>query len=276
MNYYIVGKKINEGIIGNDGNGILSNYFELGWEYVVTHLYIKHLFNTNKLKPTDCIVTIKDRMFLYTGFWKNVISYEEFITTEKKGNVIDLCDISYDILPKIVGDKYEYFDDDLPVIKNVDYINVDHLPTDSEYCCLHLRYRDWAPFRNLDLSYWLKIIDKLTKKGLKIFIFGKSNENLCDNKNTFCVNLDEYASLLNNKNCSFLIGTVSGGSLTAQLFSHKNCVNNIIITDTQTETEILKTTDEFKAFHHIPEFNFSGTKINFIKLSELDNFIKNL
>jgi len=273
--YYIVGKKINEGIIGDDGWGDLSRYFELGWEYAVTHLHIKHMYNEGKLKPEDIIVTIKDRMFLYTGFWKNVISIDDFIKIPNKTNdVIDLCENAGNLLPRTKDGKYEYFYSDLDIIKNIDYKNIDHLPTKEKFCCLHLRYRDWANFRNLDISIWLRIIEKLKQKNKKIFIFGKTTNHLCDNDTIFYVDLDEYASLLHHNNCDFLIGTVSGGSLVGQIFSNKNCTNNIIITDNQTQIELNETNDNYKVFYHSQEFNFSDVNINFIKLNEINEFIE--
>jgi ADP-heptose:LPS heptosyltransferase len=279
MKYYIVGKKMKEGIIGNDGMGKLSEYFELGWEYVATHLTIKHMFVENRLEKDDVIVTLKDRMFLYTGFWSNVMSFEDFTKKNIKKNVIDLCDqvdrTPEKFLPKVVNGKYEYWDSDINVIKNVGYVDITHLPIDKPYCCLHLRYREWANFRNLSKDNWRRIINKIKLSGIKIFIFGKGTEEFADGETVLHTNLDEYASLLNNKNCKFLIGTMSGGTLIAQTCSHKNCVNNVIITDKQTLKEF-NTKNNYQVFYHSQPFNFSETNINFIKMEELNNFIEKL
>jgi len=279
MKYYIVGKKIKEGIIGNDGMGILSEYFELGWEYAVTHLTIKRMFVEGRLDKEDVIVTLKDRMFLYNSFWDNVMSFEEFNSKNITENVIDICELVErspdDFLPKVVNNKYIHWDSDIDVIKNIGYVDVSHLPINEPYCCLHLRYRQWADFRNLSKDIWFKIIEKIKISGIKIFVFGKGSESFGDNQNVFHVNLDEYVSLLNNKNCKFFIGTMSGGSLIAQTCSHKDCVNNIIITDDQTLREF-NTKDNYQVFYHSEPFNFSEADITFIKMEELNKFIEKL
>lgn len=280
MKYYIVGKKTKEGIIGNDGMGKLDEYFELGWEYAVSHLYIKHLYNQGQLNNDDIIVTLKDRMLLYTGFWSNVIPWEEFRErTNLGGEVVDICQHIHHrpemFLPKVVNNKYQHWDSDINVIKNIDYVDISHLPIDKPYCCLHLRYREWASYRNLSKDTWVKIINKIKLSGIKIFIFGKGTENFADNETVFHVNMGEYASLLNNKNCKFLIGSMSGGTLMAQTCSHEGCVNNIIITDEHTLREF-NTKDDYQVFYHSEPFNFSKTKINYIKIWELNDFIEKI
>jgi len=278
--YYIVGKKNKEGTVTSDTErGNLNEYFELGWEYAVTHLYIKHLYVLNELKNDDIIVTLKDRMFLYEGFWHNVMSYEEFITLDVDSNVIDLCDKAEKersgMIPRIVNGEYEFLESDLEVIKKINFTDITHLPITENYCCIHIRFRKYANYRNLSKDGWLDIINKLKFKYSKIFIFGKDTENFCDGENIINVNLNEYASLLNGKNCKFFVGTMSGGSLIAQLMSNKDCVNNIIITDQKTQNEF-ETKDEYQIFYHSEAFNFSKTPIYYIKYGELNNFINNL
>lgn len=266
MTYYIVGKKIKEGNLQSDSEqGILSEYFELGWEYLVSHLHIKHLFSMGQLNSDDIIVTIKDRMFLYEGFWKNVISYEDFcnITTQK--SIVDLCDLiqnkQQQYLPKINTDKkYEFFESEKDVIKNIKYKNIDYLHADVPFCCLHIRYRKWASHRNLSGEFWEKVIKKIELSGLKIYVFGKEAKDFANGINIIYVGLDEYAALLNNKNCKFLIGNISGGTLVAQTFSHENCKNYVVISDKQTHDEFL-IDNEYRIFYHIEEFNFSGAPI---------------
>lgn len=279
MKYYIVGKKIKEGNLDSDSErGILNEYFELGWEYMVSHLYIKNLFSNGHLMDDDVIVTLEDRMFLYEGFWKNVMSYEEFKNKNITESVVDLCNeiqnnqIKY--IPKInQNNKYENFEKDKHVIQNIKYKNISHLNTDKPYCCLHIRYRKWASYRSLSKEFWKSIIDKVESSGLNIYIFGKEAKDFANGKNIIHVNLDEYASLLNNKNCKFLIGNMSGGTLVAQTFSHNKCKNYVVIADADTYREYT-TKYVYEAFYHIEAFNFSDSPtkhvilVDGVKLSE--------
>jgi len=278
MKYYIVGKKIKEGNLESDSeSGILNEYFELGWEYAVSHLHIKHLFCLGQLAPDDVIVTIKDRMFLYEGFWCNVISYDDFCNklfnyNDAIDSVVDLCDLIQNnqvgYIPKLNSEnKYEHFESDKDIIKNIKYRDISHLNTSEPYCCLHIRYRKWASARNLSRDFWDRIIKKIELSGLKIYIFGKEAKDFANGDNIIHVNLDEYASLLNNENCRFLIGNMSGGTLTAQTFSHKNCKNYVIISDQKTYEEFL-TKNAYRVFYHIEEFNFSEAPIVHVVLNE--------
>jgi hypothetical protein len=279
--YYIVGKKNREGTINSDTeHGNLNEYFELGWEYAVTHLYIKHMYVLNGLKHEDVIVTLKDRMFLYQGFWHNVISYEEFIVMNiDDSSIIDLCDKAekerVGMIPKVIGDQYEFLNTDLDVIKKINLPDINHLPISDDYCCIHIRFRQYANYRNLSKKGWVDIINKLKVRYSKIFVFGKDTEYFCDNVNIISVSLSEYSALLNNKNCKFFVGTMSGGSLIAQLMCNKDCVNNIIITDQKTQNEF-ETKDVYQIFYHSEPFNFSKAPIYYIKYGELNNFINNL
>jgi ADP-heptose:LPS heptosyltransferase len=250
---------------------VLTEYFELGWEYIVSHLHIKHLYSTGGLDDDDVIVTLKDRMFLYQGFWPNVISFEKFLEKNITENVIDICqkiELKREYyLPKIEGDKYIHFDNEKDVINNIKYIDISHLDTTKPYCCLHLRYRKWAEFRNLSKEFWRDLIKKIELSGLNIYIFGKEAKEFANGINVFHVELDEYASLLNNDNCKYLIGSMSGGTLVAQTFSNINCINYVIITDEQTYNEY-KTDYEYKVFYHIKEMNFSKAPIKYISFTD--------
>ena len=276
MTYYIVGKKNKEGNLLNDSIiGNLNEYFELGWEYIVSHLYIKHLFHLKQLNQDDVIVTLKDRMFMYEGFWHNVMSYEKFTETETETReVIDLCNLIENnrefYIPKIINNEYENWNNEKEIIKNINYKNIDYLPINNKFCCLHIRYRSWAKHRNLPKKHWKDIIAKIKQKNLIIFVFGKESKEFVDNKTVFYANLHEYASLLHNENCQFVLGTMSGGTLVAQLFAHKNCTNLILITDEQTKQEFLDK-GLYQVFYHCEAFNFSKTLNKFFYMEDIED-----
>lgn len=269
MKYYIVGKKIREGTLQDDTpGGKLAEYFELGWEYVGTHFHIKHLHSNKMLQPDDVIVTLRDRMFMYQGFWPNVMAYEDFVNMEKNGSIVDVCgdvdsrasyylncSLSYMQSPKVVE-----------LIKNIYYKDVSHFNTTDPYCCLHIRYRGWAQHRNNPAEFWHKIIDAIKQTGLNIYIFGKEAASFTDGVKIFHVNLDEYASLLHNPNCKFLIGGMSGGTLVAQTFAHPKCIQYVLIGDNQTWQEFT-TYNEYRIFYHNEETNICKAPIRYVTLT---------
>lgn len=272
MKYYIAGKKNKEGSAENDSEqGNLSEYFELGWEYMTSHLILKRMYVNGTLKENDVIVTLKDRMFLYEGFWNKVISFEEFQKLNITSDIFDFCDLAETtreaVLPKINNGKYEYWNTDINVIKNIKYPPISEFKIDSPYCCLHIRYRKWASYRNLSKEFWFELINEIKRLGINIYIFGKGAEEFSDGIQVFHVELSKYASLLNNQNCKFLIGSFSGGTLISQTFSNQNCVHYILITDKKTYEES-KTNDAYKVFHHCKEMNFSEAPISFVSLSK--------
>jgi hypothetical protein len=273
MIYYIVGKKALEGTLTSDSaNGTLSEYFELGWEYIASHFRIKLLYVNRVLNPDDVIVTLKDRMFLYSGFWNNVMPFEDF-SYEKVGSddvVVDLCDIIDSnreaFLPLLgVDNKYVHWNEMIDVLTNIDYKSLPHLNTKDEYCCIHIRYRGWATHRNTSADFWHKLIEEVTSTGINVYVFGKEAEKFANSKNVIHVSLEEYASLLNNKKCKFIVGGMSGGTLVAQTFAHKNCTQYVVISDEQTLREF-NTHDAYRVFYHIPGMNFSEAPIKYVSL----------
>jgi len=265
MTHYIVGRKMREGTLEDDTTeGRLSEYFELGWEYVATHFHIKYLYARNQLKPDDVIVTLRDRMFMYEGFWPNVIAYEDFVKDKPKAPVIDLC-LEFENRPSYyLKRSLSYIGSEkmTSLIKNINYTNIN---TTNPYCCIHIRYRGWAKHRNNPADFWNRIIEAAKQTGLIIYIFGKEAENFTDGKTIFHVNLKEYASLLQNPNCQFLIGGMSGGTLVAQTFAHPNCKQYVLIGDDQTWSEF-NTNDEYRIFYHKQETNISGAPIEYVTL----------
>lgn len=264
MTYYIVGKKTLDGTLASDSaNGVLSEYFELGWEYAVSHLHIKHLHSIGTLQSDDVIVTLKDRMFLYEGFWKNVMAYETFkdLKLQPDCSVVDLCDEIQmrpeHYLPSIGDDgKYIHWKTMRNIILNINYVDIKHLNTKKPFCCLHIRYRGWAKHRNISEQFWHTLINDLVNTGINIYIFGKEATRFANGDNIKHVSLSEYASLCNNSSCKFVLGSMSGGTLVAQTFAHKDCKQYVLITDHQTLNEY-NTNDPYKIFYHIDGMNFS-------------------
>ena len=273
MTYYIVGKKTKEGTLASDSSaGVLSEYFELGWEYVASHIYIKQLHADGGLSAEDVIVTLEDRMFLYQGFWKNVISNESFNCQKisSEDTVIDLCNIIENhremFLPRLdANGRYVHWDKMKNIISNIKYKDIRHLNTKSAYCCLHIRYRGWAAHRNISADFWHNLIQEILKTGTTVYVFGKEATEFANSRNVIHVSLEEYASLLNNENCKFVVGGMSGGTLVAQTFAHIKCRQYVIISDEQTLREF-NTNNQYSVFYHIPGMNFSEAPIHYVSL----------
>jgi hypothetical protein len=76
MRYLILGKNIRAGAPGND-SGSLNEYFELGWESIGSRFDLIALYNQGKINEDEVtLVTLEDRMFFYTKFYKNVINLD--------------------------------------------------------------------------------------------------------------------------------------------------------------------------------------------------------
>lgn len=222
MKYLIVSKNEVSGSHRND-SGKLNEYFELGWEVVGSRFDVIAMHNKGMLDPSKvAIVTIKDRMFLYTSFYDNVISYEAFLNTFQKdkdeiigdwpANHLDLhfCkDTFADPQGNYVRQK-----EDGDLIRNGWDINRGINPQEP-FLVLAMRKRDWCDNRNTDISLFQRFVHKF-RKHLPIYVVGKGFEDFCSmNKINYLERLKDYVSLIKNENCISLIGQSTGTTLLA-------------------------------------------------------------
>jgi hypothetical protein len=271
MVYYVVGKKTLEGTLNSDSKGgLLNEYFELGWEYAVSHIHIKRMYANGLLQDGDTIVTLRDRMFLYQGFWNRVIAYEDFtnLSVSDYVKIVDLCEQIQknptSFLPPLdPNGRYAYWDQMKDLILNVKYENIANFNTEEPYCCIHIRYRGWATHRNVEEDFWHNLIQTVANFGLNVYLFGKEASKFVLDDRVKHVNLPEYASLLNNPNCKFVVGGMSGGTLVAQTFAHNKCTQYVIISDHQTLREF-HTNDPYSIFYHKDGMNFSNAPIEHV------------
>ena len=86
-------------------------------------------------------------------------------TETETREVIDLCNLIENnrefYIPKIINNEYENWNNEKEIIKNINYKNIDYLPINNKFCCLHIRYRSWAKHRNLPKKHWKDIIAKI-------------------------------------------------------------------------------------------------------------------
>lgn len=217
MKYIILGKNNAQGIVGNDSSD-LSEYFELGWESVGSRIDFISLVNQKLINEEEyTAVTIKDRMFMYTSFFKNVISYEEFSKKNiSKNDIIDWTLIrNFNFLDanKFVDlktQKYIRHEEDYNEIFNGFTLN-ENLHQEEKFIVVCIRHRDHCSYRNSDVNFYKLLIKKLKLKIKNIFVVGKGNEEFCLKNNCFYVEkLQDYVTLIKNKNCAALVSQATG------------------------------------------------------------------
>lgn len=230
--YVICGKNINAGVCGND-SGDLNSYFELGWEIMVTRLKAIKLLCSNKITTGDTIVTFPDRRFLYTSIFENVITYAEYlnrcasnIEKNMKFKVVDLVHTAQTIVKS--KELYNFSEEELKVVKNVDYCDVSHYNTSDKFICLLIRRRDWCAERNGDENYYIELLEQFDKLNIPVYLGGLGTEKYAVHKNTKHVTLQEWATLMHHENCMALLGSTSGSST---LLGQLCCTNKILVND---------------------------------------------
>jgi hypothetical protein len=84
MKYYILSHNL---VLESE---LLEQYWELGWEIGLSRVHIINKLLNNEINNEEVtIVTLNDRMFLYSKIFKNVLSYEEFLLLDKTNLEID-------------------------------------------------------------------------------------------------------------------------------------------------------------------------------------------
>ena len=222
MKYLILGKKTSEGVIGDD-SGDIQKYFELGWESVGSRFDFIAMFNKGEASPDNLtIVTLEDRMFMYTKFYDSVISYKEFLDMDiPKENILadwpanHMCfnfvkhiDQYFRFVEEGTG-KYHRHKEDGELISNGFDLEGAICP-DEEFITICMRHRDWCPDRNSDVSFYQKIVDTL-KNYYPIYVAGRGNEEFCEKNNiNYVEKLKDYVSLIKNPKCKSLITQSTG------------------------------------------------------------------
>lgn len=214
MKYIIVNKSKKNGSAGDD-SACLEEYFELGWELMVTRIQVINMLIDQVIKKDDCIVTCEDRKFLYTKIFKNVIDINEVSDINAVKNKIDLVDTCFET---VHSDMYDNLSKSKSKILDIDYSNLDNFNINNKYICMQIRLRDHDFKRNGDLNFQINFLNELNVKGYTVFVGGKNSEKYCKNKNSIYVDkLRDWFSLVHNKNCLAVTGPTSGfssGSIT--------------------------------------------------------------
>lgn len=236
FNHYIILGKTIDGVptFDNDTSS-LQRYFELGWEVVGSRIDIIEDINENKLHPNTVLVTTEDRTFLYSKFWPNVISWEEFcnLPTEQEKTVEDWVELKaiqrrdhegnhnfgfkFNKLYDFINEDGEYakkeqmFED---LHNGFDFSSVSVKPK-KPFVVLSLRQRKHNSARNSPFSYYEKLIKMLRQEGIEdIYATGYGNEAfygfIKETNLKYVPSLRDFTYLIKHKKCIGHIGELSG------------------------------------------------------------------
>jgi hypothetical protein len=227
MKYLILSKDFSKGKAGDD-SGNLGRYFELGWECIGSRFDFIALYNQNKIdEENTTVVTIQDRVFFYTKFYKNVISHDRFLELLRRGDIGDedilddwavghknLRFLNANSFINTQTQKYYRYNEDKDLIFNGFDLQGSIIP-EHEFVVMCIRHRDWSSNRNSNIDFYQKAVEKIRDK-YPIFVVGKGNEVFCEKNNiTHIEHLKDYVSLIKNKNCKGLVCQSTGTAVLA-------------------------------------------------------------
>lgn len=206
-------------------NGIVTRRYHkmcLGHEIHMTRYVLFDMLVQNRVTTDDVIVTLKDRRFLYTQIFSNVIDTLTYDTMDTSGyTIINLSlitgsDITVDRdsifrhYQHQVLDKF-YSDHTKSLLDSIEYTE-DIVDMEGPYIVIHYRYGS-------DSLFLKNMVDKIYETygdGMNIVIFNNNISILKNNleqysRITFTEHLQTYASYLHHKNCVLFISEWSGG-----------------------------------------------------------------
>jgi len=201
----------------------------LGHEIHITRCIIIDMLLKGYIKNNDIIVTKKDRKFLYTLLFNNVIDINDFKNIELNDtyNIINLNEYTIDAATgnttnykNFIFNKKYYTEEFKNNLLNIEYIDTKYDDNyNNDYVLIHHRYTD-----NIDnLKKICYKIHNVYGPDTNIIIFNNNINNLStiSNKNIILIdNLQIYASYLNGYNskykCKLFITEWSGGGQLSQ------------------------------------------------------------
>ena len=216
--------------IEEDNQSSFSHYTELGWEASVGRLKVIRMIGEGKITKDDTIVTLKDRMFMYSRFC-NVVPFEKVFNESEVGmypsysNYLKwIHELHVDpTLKKIVPWRWPQ---DMPMILNFDFEEVSPPPC----VVINHRIRGWDKYRNCDPKSTKNIISIITTMGLKTYISGRHAESV-DERAEHIPTLRKLSSIIHHPNCVAFIST--GGTT---MLAQQCCSNKLICLNTACPT----------------------------------------
>lgn len=193
----------------DDNQESFLHYTELGWEVTVGRLQLIRMLSEGKASPSDTVVTLKDRMFFYSKFCKNVIPYESPVQTNG-------------IMPNQYGEyvfhlhvKDKAYPDwrwpqDIPRILDFDFEEC----SPPKCVVITHRVRGWCTNRNCDINNTRSFVSMVMDLGYKPYIGGLHAEDV-DSRAEYLPTLRKVASVTHHPNCAAIIAA-GGISLLSQ------------------------------------------------------------
>jgi hypothetical protein len=228
QNIIVLSVDHNENHIQYDHGFITKKYSKmcLGHEIHMSRFVLFDMLVQNVVSINDIIVTLKDRLFLYTKIFPNCIDDITFMNMDKTNyNIINLSlitgsdihvnrDSIYETYNHKVLDKF-YSPEFKLLLNNIDFCEINYDNNyNKDYIVIHHRY-------HCNIDFLIQIIEKLNEKNdVNIIIFNNNNSFLEKelqkyNNLIFIDNLQLYASFLNSYKskykCKLFISEWSGG-----------------------------------------------------------------
>lgn len=254
MKYIILGKSDGFDATRNNDSDSVGQYWELGAEIGIgRNIIVSELYNNNINDNDTTIVTIKDRMFLYQDIFKNVISYDEFLSLNIDRNFVNATLISphlYNIATNNIVNKEDILLTNL--LLKVKTTNI--LEPNKNFYIIHYRERLRGDDRNIKNTDYDNIINKLIDLGYDFFIYGKNSSNIASKYGKTELTLSEAVSYMKLEKCFGFVGPLSGGSMIALL----SCKSTHHILDVANQNN--ETTENNHLFHN-DKNNFINSKI---------------
>ena len=277
----------------------------IGHEIHITRPVLLFLLSKNLISTDDTIVTKdKERFFLYSSIFKNVIEYDSFNPTDKEyyylTDLNTLCE-GTDIEPLKIEKRFSLL---LDVRKNntfirseiytnyinkIDYLDLENLSyyqknQDKPFAIVHNRHIMYESYYNTDnnINMTKEIIETLLQLELKVFLFSNVNFEINENV-TFINTVDVYASLMHHDNCVAVISEYSGAGQLSQYCHNKDIYyypngypvykDQLSIDEGNHENNIYSKFDTKKFSNAtIHNFNTHTELINYIKMEYVSNF----
>lgn len=259
MKYFILGRESTD-------YSDYGQYTELGWESHIFNFELRKMLIQKEIVPNEIvIVTVEDRMFLYETLFKNVISYDHFLSLKiNPVDIVQFSELGINVNP--TEEVYKIYSENKNIMCDFKHMEIEE---PNDFWVLHIRNHKFANKRNHPETYYNDLIKSVKKLyNLKCYIFGagaKDYEN--KNENIIHVNLKEYCTLISKKNCKFIIGPISGGTLVCQYAANPNSYVYVITVGADFGNGPL---------FYDNKYNFTGAKTKYIQNLSVTNIIDNL
>jgi len=238
--YNDIKQEINSNIL-DIISGYIYPHFCFGHDLNVSRLIVFDMLNNNIINNKDILIVTDDRQFLYNQIFTNLINFKDFIkkyqNNVNENNFIFLPPVVTDLvywrknnyLEKFNYDVYnkDYWNDKLVSnIKNINKFKFDsklESITSQKFFIFIIRTLDHSHFifNPIYIDYLKKIID--VKGDLKLILYCAYLSDKYKIEADYTINnIHALVTLLQCKNCVYLIGETSGLMEVSYYYHHDN------------------------------------------------------